>query len=704
MVELVSLKFQGPIAILQLAGGEEKIAILNAERMRQFEACLTQIRANKDVKGLVIIGNRSGFCAGADITAIGGITDPMEGERLAKEGQRLFQLVENLTIPSVAAVSGACAGGGCELTLACTRRIISGAESSKIGLPEVRLGIIPGFGGTQRLPRLIGFPQAAQLILKGRLLGAVEALKNGLVDEVVPDGPNAFSELEAKAVALAQSLASQGITSASVRPLPIGKRLMTYNAPVRGFVVKRMRALVGKETGGFYPAPPRAIDSMLCGLTEGTERGYAFEAKVLGELIASKECKSLVHMFHASESAQKIGKTKKEEASGLSTAVVGAGIMGSGIAAVLASKGYKVCVVDSAEQALNTSKQRIRSILDSNKRLSESKREKIFSSIAFESSLEKTKSADLIIEAIIEDMAGKKKLLQGIAAVAGKSTILGSNTSSLSISELGEGIPGPERFIGMHFFNPAEKMPLVEIVRGKGTDERALLVTAAVAAAVGKYPIIVEDGAGFLVNRILTPYLAEAGVLLSEGFSVEQIDRAAKDFGMPMGPLRLLDEVGLDVAARVAEIMKDAYGESFSSPNHAATLLKMGRKGKKTGSGFYVYQGGGEHVDATLQSALSLPSVPKSDAGDICDRLILRMVNEAVRCLQSGVAGRPGQEAANQIDLGAVMGCGFPPFRGGVLHYAFDRGLPVVIQRLEQLAGKYGERFLPCDELRVLAS
>ena len=305
----------------------------------------------------------------------------------------------------------------------------------------------------------------------------------------------------------------------------------------------------------------------------------------------------------------------------------------------------------------------------------------------------------MVIEAIIEDYDGKRKLLEEIVKVVGETAIVASNTSSLSVSKLADGLSHPERIVGMHFFNPAEKMPLIEIVRAKNTDERTLLLVSAVASQVGKYPIIVEDGAGFLVNRLLTPYLAEAGLLLSEGFSVEQIDGAAKKFGMPMGPLRLLDEVGLDVAAHVSEIMVSAYGEDFRSPNHVERLLKAGRKGRKTGSGFYIYQGDSEFVDASLSSLLALPGQAKGESSDISDRLILRMVNEAIRCLQTEVAGKAGPEAGQQIDLGTVMGCGFPPFRGGIVHYAKDRGLKEIIERLTALQKKYGDRFRPSSEL-----
>lgn len=703
MAELVSLETIDGIAVLRLAADGQKIALLDEARIRELDAALTKVAAKKDVRALVIAGNSAGFCGGADISLIQAVTSAADGERFAKVGQSVFQRIEDLSLPTIAAISGACAGGGCELVLACRMRIMLGGDTSKIGLPEVKLGIIPGFGGTQRLPKLVGLPEAASLILKGRMIGGEEARRVGLVDRLVPppsDGRDGFQELLRAAVDLAKSAPVP-----EKRRLPLGKFLLTNTAPGRAIVRRKLEASVGRETRGKYPAPPRAVQAMVEGLAAGKSGdGYRLEAKALGELIVSPECKSLVHVYLSSEASQKLGRAMREDALKRSAVVVGGGVMGSGIASVLLSRGYSVGVVDSSAQALQRSKERITETINGNRRLSETKRRELLGQIRFESSVQSMANAGLFIEAIIEDFDGKRRLLSEIVGAASESAIVATNTSSLSVTNLAEGLSHPERIIGMHFFNPAEKMPLVEVVRGKQTDEKSLLVVAAMASQLGKYPIIVEDEAGFLVNRLLTPYLAEAGHLLSEGYSVEEIDGVAKAFGMPMGPLRLLDEIGLDVAVHVSQIMVAAYGEDFAAPPHAERLLKAGRKGKKTGGGFYLYQADGERVDPSLVQTLALPEPKSGGREDLCDRLILRMVNEAARCLKTGIAGRPGREAADQIDLGTVMGCGFPPFRGGVIHYARTRGAAEIQKRLEDLASKYGPRFTPRSELADISS
>jgi 3-hydroxyacyl-CoA dehydrogenase/enoyl-CoA hydratase/3-hydroxybutyryl-CoA epimerase len=371
--------------------------------------------------------------------------------------------------------------------------------------------------------------------------------------------------------------------------------------------------------------------------------------------------------------------------------------MGAGIAAAFLQKGHRVSLQDSSEEALQKGRTHVESVIRGRRHLTDEAKKKLLSALSASRELAGVPDDALVVEAVVENPEVKSTVFNAVEKQLGPKAILASNTSSLSLTELAEKLTAPQRFIGMHFFNPAEKMPLVEIVRARKTDDHTTACVAALTAALGKSPIIVEDVPGFLVNRILTPYLAEAGILLSQGVPLKTIDNEAKKFGMPMGPLRLLDEVGLDVAAKVAAVMEQGYGERMSGPAYAEKLVSLQRLGRKNGKGFYRYEDGKEVYDPEIRGLLGLPGMAESfvQDGDTQDRLILPMLNEAVRCLDEGVAGLPGPDAAAQIDLGSVMGTGFAPFRGGIIHYAEKLGAAQVSARLQELGQRYGKRFLP---------
>ncbi len=572
------------------------------------------------------------------------------------------------------------------------------SNDTKIGLPEVKLGILPGFGGSLRLPRLIGLPAALDIILKGRLVRAQKALQIGLADKLVTEK---FGNKEAtfRALELTASDLALGKLSVKRRGPSMLDRVLTSTALGRGVVKKKAMASVLKETKGHYPAPVRALEVAIEGLEKSIADGFAMEAKGLGELIVTSQSKSLVHLYFLTEASSKLGRAAGKEVKAPMVTVVGGGVMGAGIAATCLGRGSRVVVVELNEEARSKAAAHIKNAIGAKRGITQEERDAAIERLLVTESLDAATGSEFVIEAIIEDLGIKQKLFTSLAACVNEESILASNTSSLSISEISSVVPNAGRCIGMHFFNPAEKMPLVEIVRSKDSSDRTTFLTAAFAASLGKYPVIVEDVPGFLVNRILSLYLAEAGQLLFSGIPIEVIDRAASDFGMPMGPIRLLDEVGLDVAAKVQSIMIESYGERMKAPDFLSAQLEAKRFGKKSGLGFYRYEGEDAVVDSEVYSLLGITPSDKEDfdKAEIQDRLMLCLVNEAVRCLDEGVAGLPGEDAAGQIDLATVMGTGFAPFRGGVLKYADTLGPKAIRTRMRGLEKLYGPRFAPCE-------
>jgi 3-hydroxyacyl-CoA dehydrogenase/enoyl-CoA hydratase/3-hydroxybutyryl-CoA epimerase len=628
------------------------------------------------------------FCVGADISLIQSVTDAERGAALAAEGQGAYDLLEDLPCVTVAAIGGPCVGGGCEMVLACTYRIITDAPSSSIGLPETKLGILPGFGGTYRMPRVVGLPKALDIILAGKALKAPQAYKASLVDEVVSP-ENLFARAEEIA---------RGQKPPKRKKLRFMDRILSSNPVGRSLIKKQARKALLKQTKGFYPAPVRALDVTVDGLSRERQNGLSIEAQELGKLIISPESKALVHLFFLTEAAKGLGKSARKEIADLHGLVIGAGTMGAGIAGALAKSNHQVIVKDTSDMSLQRGKDHTTKELGKLRYLSSFERAAISNRIDWLQFASPTMGrTGIVIEAVFEDMNLKKKIFADIAGRVHPESILATNTSSLSVTEMATAISNPERFIGMHFFNPVEKMPLVEIIRGEKTSEATIAKVAALTTEIGKFPIVVRDVPGFLINRILIPYLNEAVYLLMEGHSIEEIDRAALAFGMPMGPIRLLDEVGLDVAAHVSNVMVNGYGERMAVPDFAEKLVALDRKGRKNGQGFYTYQGKESVPWNGLAQALGVPTSPKRQRSqqEIMDRLVLHLVNEAMKCLNEGVAGDDREFAKKQIDLGTVMGIGFPPFRGGVIYHAEREGLEAIRERLVALEAEYGTRYKP---------
>lgn len=679
------------IATLRLGRPEEKVTVLSLGLMDELEKAVARIEADPKVKGLVLAGCREDmFAAGADIEAIKNVTDPKEGERLARKGQLVFHRIFKLPFPTVAAIGGPCLGGGFELALACRYRVASDHEKTRIGLPEVKLGILPGFGGTQRLPRVVGLPQALEVILKGTLYDPKRALKIGLVDEMLP---------AAYLAAYARKLAAGEI---SLRTRRVSRLLVEGNPISRGMIASMAKKGVLRETRGHYPAPLRAIESAVQGLGSGIEAGLEQEARLLGELIVSPESKNLVNLFFLMEGTKKTAELAAGTAPIATAAVIGCGVMGAGIGIAFAEKDIETRIRDIGPEAVAKGLEQARAHFRSKtkkKRMTPVEARAKLDRISPAIPPARLTGCDLVIEAVAEKMEVKKAVFEGVARETGPATILATNTSSLSVSELQKSLPNPERVVGIHFFNPVDKMPLVEIVRGERSSEQTVARAATLALRLGKYPIVVKDCPGFLVNRILAPYLNEAAYLLSDGASIEAIDAAAEAFGMPMGPIALLDEVGLDIGFAVGKTLLAGYGDRMKSPNHLEKLLEAGRKGKKSGAGFFVHEKGKRRPDPAAMRILGL-SGGKTIAPEILqERLILPIVNEAMRCLEEGVVASPGD-----IDLGSIMGFGFPPFRGGVMRYVEAAGPQRLLERLKRYQQDFGLRFAPAKLFEEVAN
>jgi 3-hydroxyacyl-CoA dehydrogenase/enoyl-CoA hydratase/3-hydroxybutyryl-CoA epimerase len=690
MTGSVSLTFSpdGAVATLCLGSSEERAITLTPERIDSFVAALTAVRESAP-KGLVIRApSLDSFCVGADISLIQSVTDPIKGAELAAQGQKAYNLLEDLPCTTVAAISGPCVGGGCELVLACDYRVAADTPATSIGLPETKLGILPGFGGTYRLPRVVGLTKALDIILAGKTLRAAQALKAGLVDRVAP--PDALFSL-AEAIAI-------GNLTPKRRAATLTERLLGGNPLGRAIVRRNARKAILAQTKGFYPAPVRALEVTISGLGRDRKSGMQVEAAELGALIVSPESKALVHLFYLTEAAKSLGKSSRKEVEALHALVVGAGTMGAGIAGALAKNNHQVIVKDTSDASLERGKAHTNKELSKLHYLSSFERAAVANRIDWiQFSSPTVARTKVVIEAVFEDLDLKKKIFADLAKQVHPDCILATNTSSLSVSSMASAIERPERFVGMHFFNPVEKMPLVEIIKGDKTSEATIAKVAALTTEIGKFPIVVHDVPGFLVNRVLIPYLNEALFLLQEGYAIDDIDGAALAFGMPMGPIRLLDEVGLDVAAHVSKVMVAGYGDRMSAPGFAEMLIPLDRKGRKNGRGFYDYSESKPRAWDGLTRALHIPSAPqvRLSRQQLADRLILHLINEAMKCLNQGVAGADPVLAEKQIDLGTVMGIGFPPFRGGVLYYARLRGLEKVRTELQQLCETHGVRYAP---------
>jgi 3-hydroxyacyl-CoA dehydrogenase/enoyl-CoA hydratase/3-hydroxybutyryl-CoA epimerase len=688
------------IGVITLDAADRPVNVLGSETVDELLAIVKRLHAMKEVQAVLIRSAKpKQFIAGADIDEIESISDPALGREKAAYGQSLMLAIETLPVPSVAVVDGPCLGGGLELALACTYRVAGDGPHVRLSLPEVRLGIIPGFGGTQRLPRLVGLMAALDLILTGKTLDGTRAFKAGLVDDVAP------SEI---LESVARDLLHRAPRLPLPRKVPPAQKLPLLAPPLRNFVFKKARERAVGETRGFYPAPLAAIDVLEETFGRSKVDGYDLEAQKVGELIASPVSKALIRIFQATESIRK----ERPPAAPLpvnKVGIVGAGVMGAGIAHLVASRGKPVRLRDVSEGAL----QKAVDLLDSfgrkdvrRRRLTRREARARARLVSPTTQLSGFGRADLVIEAVVENLEVKRKVFSELSGRTRPDAILATNTSALPVTEIARAVDNPSRVVGLHFFNPVHRMPLVEVIRGEATSEAAVATAASFALAIGKTPIVVKDRPGFLVNRILGIYLSEASLAAQEGVPIPEIEAGLTAFGMPMGPFELMDEVGLDIAEEVGIYLKSAFPH-FPPPGALlAELRKEGRLGKKSGKGFYLHEGAKKTYDephvAALLRRLSIETGWRMDLGEygrLLDRFVLLMVNEAARCLEEGIVA-----SSRDVDVGMVFGTGFAPFRGGLTAYANARTLPEVVGILDELEKSHGERFRPAALLRERAA
>jgi 3-hydroxyacyl-CoA dehydrogenase/enoyl-CoA hydratase/3-hydroxybutyryl-CoA epimerase len=644
---------------------------LGSEVMRQLNDRLAEIEA-AGPKALVIRSAKdSGFIAGADISEFTGLTDLEPAYRLVRTGQQVFDRIEALTMPTVAAIHGFALGGGLELALACDYRVGADDGRLNVGLPEVMLGIHPGFGGTVRAPRLIGAAAALDLMLTGRSLRGDTARKIGLVDRLVPR-----DQLDAAAREIA-------LAPPPPRRAPFAQRLLCWPI-IRSLVAAQTRKQVARRANPeHYPAPYAIIDLFAQHGASG-RAAYEAEARSIAKLFLSESSRGLVRVFFLQNRLKALGGKSTRKFGHVH--VVGAGVMGGDIAAWCASRGITVTLQDREMKYVEPALKRAQEFFG--KRARDPARLAAMAA-RLTADIEGTgvPRADIVIEAIFENADAKRALYAALEPRMKPDALLATNTSSIVLEELARGLSDPGRLVGLHFFNPVAKMMLVEIIRSQLTRPEVVEDTLAFTRKLDKLPLPCKSSPGFVVNRILMPYMTEAMLAADEGVPLAAIDRAAVKFGMPMGPIELADTVGLDVASHVGRILADAFG--MPVPKGTAELLAAGHLGRKTGRGYYEWR---EGKPVKPQTASRAPD-------DLTDRLILQYLNEAVACLREGVI-----EDADLLDAGMIFGTGFAPFRGGPLHYARARGTRAIVTRLEQLAITHGPRFRPDSGWSALAA
>ena len=701
--QTLSMEVDDDILVVTIDAPGAAVNTLSPALAGEFEDVFRRAQDDALIKGVVLISGKSeNFIAGADIEQFPQLKTAAAAEAISQMGQGMLRRLELLRVPVVAAIHGACLGGGLELTLACRYRVCTDHPKTTLALPEVQLGLIPGVGGTQRLPGRVGLQAALDMILTGRSVRAKRALQMGLVDEMVH--PALLREIAVER--------ARAISAGTLKPSRSGRTsptslLLERNPIGRSVVFKKARESVMEKTAGHYPAPLAALDAVQAGYARGFDEGLKEESKLFGEMAMTEVSRQLVFLFFASNSLKKDpgvdhgGDIRPREIHTL--AVLGAGFMGAGIASIAVQQGTSVRLKDTDTTRIGKGLASVRGVLQerlTRRQITRQQLDDYMSLVGGTTNYSGFESADLVIEAVFEDLALKHRVLEEVEPALDSTAIYASNTSTIPIASIAGAAKHPERVLGMHFFSPVHRMPLLEVIVTPETAPDATVSAVAYGKSLGKTVIVVNDGPGFYTTRTLSAYMNEAGRLLDEGASIDSIDEALVDFGFPVGPITLLDEVGIDVGGKVGLVLSEAFGSRMAASEAMRRVVAAGRTGRKGGKGFYVYGADGKKgsVDQTVYEVIGgqRHEVLKSE---IVDRCVLAMVNEAARCLEEGVLRSP-----RDGDIGAVFGIGFPPFRGGPFRYIDSVGADHIVGQLEDLNVRFSPRFEPAELLVDMAS
>lgn len=696
----------------------ESFNSLGPELAADVFTVVERVEQDDNIKALVIgSAKKDNFLSGADIRWLQSLDEADTAMELLSRAHRGFMRMEKLATehgkPVVAAIHGACLGGGMELALACSLRIASNDEKkTQLGQPEVQLGLIPGAGGTQRLPRLIGVAAALDLILTGRSVRPRRALKMGLIDEACPQ--EVLLEVARKrAIEASRAPAGHdegGNTIGRIRnflaPSHLQQLALEENPVGRRVLFSKAEEKMLETTKGNYPAPPAALRAIKAGVEQGVEIGYEVELEEFKNLVVSPEAGALMSIFFDTQALKRDPGVESGAAAVPvnRTAVLGGGLMGGGIAAVNTTRAHVPTRIKEIDEAgIGRGLAYVAKVVDKQvkrRRLKPNQAAKLMHLATGTTDWSGFGNVDLVIEAVFEDLDLKRSMVEQVEAVTGDRTIFASNASSIPITLIAEGAGRPENIIGMHYFSPVEKMPLLEVIVTEQTADWVTATAVAFGKKQGKTVIVVNDGTGFYMNRAIAPYMNEVGWLLEEGVPVEDIDAAMVDWGFPVGPIQLTDEVGIDVSAKVGKVMAGAFGDRLAPPPGFEKLIADDRKGRKNKRGFYRYESGERTgVDPTVYDVLEVTPQTKLARAEIQDRLVLHMVNEAARCLEDGIL-----RSARDGDVGAVFGFGFPPFLGGPFSYVDRAGAARVLDKLERFADLHGDRYTPAEILREHAT
>ena len=697
------------VAILTLDVPDAPVNTLSLALADELRVVFDTLERDSSINAAVLISGKSdNFIAGADIEQFLEFKTAEEAEQASYAGQKMLSRLERLRVPVVAAIHGACLGGGLETVLACAWRVATEHPKTVLGLPEVQLGLIPGTGGTQRLPRLVGLPDALDMILRGRNVRPKKALKMGLVDDVVhPAILRVVAVQRASEIAAGTKRRSTGRVDRGAEGLFIER-----NKLGRSLVFKKARQSVMQQTHGQYPAPLAALDVVRLGYEQGEEAGFKEESRRFGQLAMTEVSRQLIFLFFATNSLKKdpgVAAPVPAAHHVDKLGVLGAGFMGAGIASVAVQQGTLVRLKDTDSARVGKGLAAVREVVRERYTKRQITRQQLDDMMALTGATTEYTgfgNVDLVIEAVFEDLDLKHRVLHEVEPLMPDDAIYASNTSTIPISRIAEAAKRPEQVLGMHFFSPVPKMPLLEVIATPRTTKEATVTAVAYGKQLGKTVIVVNDGPGFYTTRTLSAYMNEAGRLLDEGAAIESIDKALVDFGFPVGPITLLDEVGIDVGGKVGLVLSEALGIRMTPSEAMRRVVTAGRLGRKGRSGFYKYDESGKKgdVDNSIYQIIGAGARASAErhvnipAEEMVRRCVLAMVNEAALCLQEGILRN-----VRDGDVGAVFGIGFPPFRGGPFRYVDTLGAATVVRQLQELNNRYSPRFVAADVLVEMA-